>query len=183
MATDHQRYDEAMRKGAQFAWDNDWAEAIAQFEIARVEHPDDPVAHARLGQAYMELADYTDALRFYQQAARLDPTDVVTLGHVADVFERTGQHDQAARTYMAVAEIHLRARSLDRAISNWERAARLDPGLLGARQRLVIIYQKQGRLRDSIREHLALARIYQARRCSPGGRRLPGSTRPGYRQL
>ena len=163
MATDHQRYDEAMRKGAQFAWDNDWAEAIAQFEIGRVERPDDPVVHARLGQAYMELAEYTDSLRMYQQAARLDPTDVVMLGHVADVFERTGQLDQAARTCMAVAEIHLRDRSLDRAISNWERAAQLDPGLLGARQRLVIIYQKQGRLRDSIREHLALARIYQAR--------------------
>ncbi len=163
MAADHQRYDEAMRKGAQFAWDNDWAEAIAQFKIARIERPDDPVPPARLGQAYMELAEYTDALRFYQQAARLGPSDVVTLGHVADVFERTGQCDQAARTYMAVAELHLRDRSLDRAISNWERAARLDPGLLGARQRLVIIYQKQGRLSDSIREHLALARIYQAR--------------------
>jgi len=162
VAGSRRRYKEAMSSGAQYAWDNKWRQAIAQFEVARTEFPDDPIPYARLGQSHFELAEYDDALRHYQQAARLDPNDVVALGRIADVLERMGQLDEAARTYMAVAEAYLRNRQLDPAVSNWERATRLDSGLLSARQRLAIVYHKVGRTRDAIREHLALARIYQA---------------------
>ena len=163
MSGNRQRHEEAMSRGAQFAWDSDWRQAIEQFEIARSEFPDDPVPYIRIGQAYLESVEYDEALRFYQQAARLDPRNVVTLGRVADVLERSGQLGDAARVYLAVAEVHLKERSLDPAIANWERATRLDPNLLSARQRLALIYQRMGYTRDSIREHLALARIYQLR--------------------
>jgi tetratricopeptide (TPR) repeat protein len=161
VAGNRHRYEEALSRGAQSAWDSNWRGAIEQFEIARAEFPDQPVPYARLGQAYFELAQYDDALRYYQQAARLDPRDVVTLGRIADILERKGQLSEAARIYMAVAEVHLRDRDLNSAISNWERATRLDANLLGARQRLCLVYRRMGRIRESIREHLALARIYQ----------------------
>jgi tetratricopeptide (TPR) repeat protein len=152
-----------MRQGAQFAWDNRWREAIDLLEVARTEFPDDPIPYSRIGQAYFELNEFEQALRYYQQAARLNPNDVVALGRIADVLERLGRLDEAARTYMAVAEAYLRIREADRAISHWERAIRLDPGLLGAHQRLALIYRQRGRQRDSVREHLAIARIYQRR--------------------
>ncbi len=116
--------------------------------------------YARLGQAYFELAKYDDALRYYQQAARLDPRDVVTLGRIADILERKGQLGEAARIYMAVAEVHLKDRDLNSAISNWERATRLDPISSGPGSGSAYI-SPDGRIRESIREHLALARIYQ----------------------
>jgi tetratricopeptide (TPR) repeat protein len=152
-----------MRQGAQFAWDSRWREAIDLLEVARTEFPDDPIPYSRIGQAYFELSEFEQALRYYQQAARLNPNDIVALGRIADVLERLGRLDEAARTYMAVAEAYLRIREADRAISHWERAIRLDPGLLGAHQRLALIYRQRGRLRDSVREHLAIARIYQRR--------------------
>ena len=93
----------------------------------------------------------------------MNPQDTVTLGRIADILERKGQLVQAARTYMAVAESHLKRRELETALANWERATRLEPQLLGAHQRLALVYGKLGRLKDSIREHLALARIYQLR--------------------
>lgn len=161
MAGNRQRYQEAMRQGAQFAWDNRWREAIDLLEVARSEFPDDPVPYARIGQAYFELDELDQALRYYQQAARLNPNDVVALGRIADVLERLGRLEEAARTYMAVAEAYLRIRDADRAISHWERATRLCPGLLGAHQRLALIYQQRVRLQDAVREHLAIARIFQ----------------------
>jgi len=163
VAGNRQRYQEALNRGAQYAWDNDWRRAARHFEIARAEFPDDPTPFKRLGQTHFELNEYPNALRFYQQAARLDPTDVVTLGRIADVFERLGRIDEAALTYMAVAEAHIKSRDLDATVSHWERATRLDPNLVSARQRLALVYHRQGRIRESIREHLALARIYQAR--------------------
>lgn len=162
MAGNRQRYQEAMTRAAQFAWDSDWPKAIAEYKIARSEFPEDPLPYSHLGQAYFEMKDFDQALHHYQQAARLNPTDIVTLGRIADILERKGQLSQAARTYMAVAESHLKRRELDPAVSNWERATRLESDLLGAHQRLALVYQKQGRTRDSIREHLALARIYQS---------------------
>jgi tetratricopeptide (TPR) repeat protein len=150
-----------MKQGAQYAWDNDWHRAIEQFETARSEFPADPVPYARLGQIYVELSQLTEALRYYQQAARLDPRNLVTLGRVADILERQGKLDEAARLYMAIAEVHLKNRDLDSAIGNWERATRLDPNLLSARQRLALIYKRMGRTRSAVREYLALARIYQ----------------------
>lgn len=161
MAGNRQRYEEAMSRGAQFAWDSDWRRAIEQFEIARSELPDDPIPYSRLGQAYFGLEEYDQALRYYQQAARLDPRDVVTLGRIADIQERKGQLEEASRIYMAVAEAYLRERNLESAVGNWERATRLNPNLISARQRLALVYQRMGRSRDSVREHLALARIHQ----------------------
>ena len=122
-----------------------------------------PFPYSRIGQAYFELDEFDQALRYYQQAARLNPNDIVALGRIADVLERMGQLQGAARTYMAVAEAYLRARDADRAISNWSAPLALNPGLLGAHQRLALIYRQRGRQRDSVREHLAIARIYQGR--------------------
>lgn len=161
MAGNRHRYEDALSRGAHFAWDGEWQRSVEQFEIARSEFPDQPVPYARLGQAYYELEDFDNSLRHYQQAARLDPQNAATLGQIADILERKGQLADAARIYMAVAEVHLKDRDLNGAISSWERATHLDADLLGARQRLSLAYERTGRIRDSIREHLALARIYQ----------------------
>jgi tetratricopeptide (TPR) repeat protein len=163
VANDRQQFDQAMRVGAQHAWDNDWNAAIQQYQLARAEFPDDPLPYDHLGQAHYQLGEYAEALNWYVQAAKLNPMDVVAMGRIADLLERSGQLDQAARTYMAVAEAYLQKRDLGLAIANWERATRLDNNLIGARQRLAFVYHREGRLRESIREHLALARIHQSR--------------------
>ncbi|MBN1315108.1 MAG: tetratricopeptide repeat protein [Anaerolineales bacterium] len=163
MAGDRQRFQDAMRTGAQHAWDNDWSSAIVQFETARTEFPEEPAPYSHLGQAYFNLSQYEQALKNYQQSVRLDPTNISDLSRIADILERMGSLNQAAKTYMAVAEAHIKRHESEPAIDNWERASRLDPNLVSARQRLALVYYRQGRVRDSIREHLALARIHQSK--------------------
>jgi Tfp pilus assembly protein PilF len=103
------------------------------------------------------------ALESYKLAARYSRGDLRYLEKVADLQERLGQLGEAARTYMAAAELQLRQRELDEAIHNWQRAVRLAPELLGAHRRLAMVFQRQGNTRAAVREYLAIARAQQMR--------------------
>ena len=98
------------------------------------------------------------ALECYKLAARYSRGDVQYLTRVADIQERMGLLSEAGRTYMATGEVYLRKRDADAAISNWERAVRLEPNLLGAHQRLAMIFQRKNNTKAAVREYLAIAR-------------------------
>ncbi len=163
MEDNHARYEEALRRGHSYSWDQRWAEAIREFEEAISESSDEPAAYAGLGMAYFELGELDKSLKNYKQAARFSRGDMIYLRQVADVQERLGMVSEAGQTYMAIGEIQLKRKKLDEAVGNWLRAARLEPNLVGPHQRLAAVYQRQGLLRNAIREYLAIARIFQAR--------------------
>ncbi|GAB4269168.1 MAG: hypothetical protein Kow0080_12550 [Candidatus Promineifilaceae bacterium] len=162
MAKDRARYEEALNRGHTFIWDQKWDEAIAAFQAAIDEFPEEPAAYAGLGMAYLETNHLAEALENYKLAARYSRGDVIYLRQVADVQERLGQLSEAGKTYMAIGEIELNRRRLNEAMDNWHRAVRLEPGLLRAHQRLATIYKRQGVTRSAIREYLAIARILQS---------------------
>lgn len=163
MAGDRARYDRALSKGHSYCWDQQWLAAIEQFKLAAAEFPEEPAPHAGLGMAYVELGELKEALESYKLAARLSRGEVIYLRQVADVQERLGQAEAAGQTYMAMGEIQLRRGAQDDAAHNWNRAIHLAPNLLGAHQRLAHYYTQQGQPRAAIREHLAIARLLQAR--------------------
>jgi tetratricopeptide (TPR) repeat protein len=101
------------------------------------------------------------ALESYKLAARHSGGDLLYLRKVADMQERMGQLGEASRTYMAAGELLLKQRNLDDAIANWERSVRLDPNLLGAHQRLAMVFQRQNNVKAAVREYLAITRILQ----------------------
>jgi tetratricopeptide (TPR) repeat protein len=158
VAGNRARYAEAVRKGTEFNANAQWKEAIAAYRIAISEFPNQPEAYAGLGQACMGQKQLDRALECYKLAARYSRGDVQYLTKVADIQERMGQLSEAGRTYMAVGEVYLRKRDPDAAISNWERAVRLEPNLLGAHQRLAMIFQRKNNTKAAVREYLAIAR-------------------------
>lgn len=163
MADNRARYEEALRRGHSYSWDQRWSEAVLEFEKAVGEAEQEPAPYAGLGMAYLELGDLKKALENYKLAARYSGGDMIYLKHVADVQERLGQLRQAGQTYMALGEIQLRRKKLDDAVGNWLRAVRLEPNLIGGHQRLATVYQRQGLTSNAIREYLAIARIYYSR--------------------
>lgn len=163
MAGNRTRYEEALSRGHTFSWDQRWDEAVAEFEKAVAEFPEEPAPYAGIGMAAFETGKLAHALENYKLAARYSRGDVIYLRQVADVQERLGQLNEAGQTYMAIGEIHLRRSAIDQAVDNWHRAARLSPGLLGAHQRLARYHTQQGQVRPAIREYLAIARLFQAR--------------------
>ena len=149
--------------GQSYSWDQRWREAIEQFKVAADEFPEEPAPYAGLGMAYVELDELKEALESYKLAARLSRGEVIYLRQVADVQERLGQSEAAGQTYMAMGELQLKRGAHDDAAHNWNRAIHLAPNLLGAHQRLAHYYTQQGQARAAIREHLAIARLLQAR--------------------
>lgn len=163
MAGDRRRYEEALRRGARFLDDEQWKEAFRAYRIAVSEFPKEPVPYAGLGDACFGMKRMDRALELFKVAARYSRGDIFYLQKVADIQERLGQLDAAGRTYMAMGEIHLRRRQLDDAVNQWQRAIRLEPNLLGTHKRLAMVYQRQNKKRDAVREYLAIARILQMR--------------------
>ncbi len=161
MAKDRTKYQKAMRTGLAYNNAQRWQEAFGAFRVAIAEFPQEPAPYAGLGEACLGLKQLDRALECFKLAARYSQGDITYLKKVADIQERQGQLSEAGRTYMAIGEILLKMRKLDEAIGNWQRAIRLDPNLLGAHRRLAMVFQRQNKVRDAVREYLAIARILQ----------------------
>lgn len=159
MANDRARYEDALNRGHSYSWDQDWEQAIQEFETAVTEFPKEPAPYAGLGMAYLEMEQLDRALENYKLAARYSRGDIIYLRQVADVQERLGQLSEAGKTYMAIGEIELNRRKLNEAMDNWNRAVRLEPNLLRAHHRLASIYERQKAIPSAIREYLAIAHI------------------------
>jgi tetratricopeptide (TPR) repeat protein len=161
MAKDRTKYQKAMRTGLAYNHAQRWQEAFGAFRVAIAEFPQEPAPYAGLGEACLGLKQLNRALECFKLAARYSRGDITYLKKVADIQERQGQLSDAGRTYMAIGEILLKQRNLDEAIGNWQRAIRLDSNLLGAHRRLAMVFQRQNKIRDAVREYLAIARILQ----------------------
>lgn len=163
MAENQTLYERALRYGQVSIDEGQWEEAANAFKIAIRERPQAAEPYAGLGQALFNLKELEHALDCYKLASRYSNGHYDYLQKVADIQERLGQLSEASRTYMAAGEILLRQRRLDEAIANWQRAVRLEPGLLGAHQRLATVFQRQGNVKAAVREYLAIARSLQMR--------------------
>jgi tetratricopeptide (TPR) repeat protein len=161
VANDRARYEEALRQGLAYNLEEQWREAMPYFRAAIAEFPHEAMPYAGLGEACFGLKQLDRALDCYKLAARYSQGDMTYLKRVADLQERLGRLTDAGRTYLGVGELLLRRRQLDEAISNWERSIRLEPNLLGAHQRLAMVFQRQNNIKAAVREYLAIARILQ----------------------
>jgi tetratricopeptide (TPR) repeat protein len=154
-------FDQAMNQGHSAAWDQHWDRAIAAYTAALREIPDDPKALTSLGLALFQSDHFEEALRAYQRAATLTLGDPVAPEKCGEIFEQLGRLNEAAQTYLAVADMHLNRRDVDKAIDNWGRAIRLTPDNLNAHSRLARALEHNGRTREAVTEYLEVARLFQ----------------------
>jgi tetratricopeptide (TPR) repeat protein len=157
-------FDQAMRLGHSAAWDQQWDRAIAAYQSALKEFPDEPLALSSLGFALLQADKLDSALQFYQRAASFNPGDPVAPEKCGEIFERQGRLNEAAQTYLAVAEIHLRRRDVQKAMDNWNRVVRLTPDNLAAHSRLALAAERTGQTRQAVLEYIEVARIFQRAR-------------------
>src|SRR6266849_9202307 len=157
-------FDQAMRLGHSAAWDQQWDRAIALYREALAEFPDEPLALSSLGFALLQADKLDIALQLYQRAAALSPGDPVAPEKCGEIFERQGRLNEAAQTYLAVAEIHLKRRDVQKAMDNWNRVARLTPDNLAAHTRLALASERTGQTRQAVLEYIEVARIFQRAR-------------------
>ena len=150
-----------MNQGHSAAWDQEWERAANFYSTALDELPDHPQALSSLGLALFELQDYQSALQCYQKAVRISPEDPVPQEKIARIYERMGRLNEAVAASLQAAEMHLKARSADKAIDNWTRVLSLQPENPGVRTKLAAVYERMGRKDQAAGEYIALASIYQ----------------------
>lgn len=153
-----------MSRGHSAAWDQQWDKAIAYYRAALTEFPDETGALTALAFAFFQAEKLDEALATYQRAASLMPGDPVAPEKCGEIFERQGRVPEAAQTYLAVAEIHLQHRDVQKAIDNWGRVVRLTPDNLTARSRLALALERTSQNRAAAAEYVEVARIFQRAR-------------------
>lgn len=154
-------YQQAMNQGHSAAWDQLWERAAGFYRQALEEMPDSPLALTSLGLALFELQEYEEALRSYQKAAKLSPSDPLPIEKIAQIYERLGNIEPAQAAALRSAELYLRNREVNKALENWVRVTRLNPKNMQAHSRLALVYERLGRKLESVTEYLAIASLYQ----------------------
>ncbi len=164
MARNRKVFEEAMRAGANAAWDGKWDQAIEAYRRALAEFPRDVGALTSLGLACYGAGQLEAALESYQRASALAPDDPVLHERVGKTRERLGQGKEAAEAYLASAKCYLSQQEAPHlALECWKSAAHAWPDCLQAHAGLLQYYQGHGQVREAVRECLALARIYSVR--------------------
>lgn len=153
-----------MNRGHSAAWDQQWDKAIAYYRAALTEFPDDTAGLTALGFAFFQADRLDDALATYQRAATLMPGDPVAPEKCGEIFERQGRVNEAAQVYLAVAEIHIQHRDIQKAIDNWSRVVRLTPDNLNAHSRLALALERTNQNRAAALEYIEVARLFQRAR-------------------
>lgn len=161
MTGNQQVFHKAMNSGHSAAWDQHWDQAAKFYRQALEEFPEHPGALTSLGLALFEMGDMAGALQPYQRAAALSADDPAPQEKLAAIYEKQGQSAKAVQAAMLAAELHLKARDVDKSLQSWNNVVRLDPENRAAHTRLAMIYEKLGRKNEAVTEYIATASLLQ----------------------
>ncbi len=163
MAGNRAIYEEALRTAAARAWEQRWDEAIAAYERALAEFPDDPDALSGLGVVLSRMGRHEEALSALRRAVDKMPDNPVFQEQLARALEHAGQNQEAAQAYLRAADLHLQHQAWRIALARWKDAVRVDPQNVQAHANLLRFYLSQRNTEAALEEYCILARIYQAR--------------------
>ena len=156
-----ERFEKVMGQGHSEAWDQNWERAAFFYRQALDEIPNHPKAITSLALALYELKAYSEALTYYQQASKTAPDDPLPLEKTAECLELTGKTNEAVQAYMHSAELYIKNKEVEKAISTWEHVLILSPENLMAHSRLALVYERLGQKPEAIREYLSIAALLQ----------------------
>lgn len=156
-------YTDAIRKGHNAAWDGKWNHAIAEYQRALAEFPEDATVHLSLAHAQEEAGQLENALHECRIASKFQPHDPQPLVRAANLQEKLKLLSEAAGTYLAIADIYVSQKAMTKAVEMWQRSAALEPDRTDVHQRLAEAFERAGRQSQAAKEYIALARIYLKR--------------------
>ena len=156
-----EHFDKAMSQGHSAAWDQNWNQAAAFYRQALDEFPNHFKASSSLALALFELKAYDEALPYYQKACELQPEDPIPAERVSECLEFTGKANLAVAAYMRSAELYIKGKNVEKALSIWRKVLSLSPENIMAHSRLAIVSERLGQKAEAVREYLGIAALLQ----------------------
>jgi tetratricopeptide (TPR) repeat protein len=157
-------YQDAIKKGHNAAWDQQWQKAVVEYRRALVEVPNDANVRLSLAHALEESGQLESALQEYQHLAEDQPHDPAPLNRVAEILVKMRRPGEAAATYLSIAEMYVNQRLKSKeAIAAWTKAAELEPDRTDVHQRLAETFEQSAQRSLAAKEYLAIAEIYKRR--------------------
>jgi len=161
MAGNTDAFKKAMNDGHSAAWDQDWNKALAFYQAALVEFPQDAKALISLGMTLFELQRLEEALQAYYSVARLTPEDPIPFERIAVISERLGQLKTASQAAMQAADLYIKNHNVDKAIENWKVVTQITPENGQAHLNLAMVQTRLGKNTAAGMQYLALAAVLQ----------------------
>ena len=155
-------FEEAMRRGHNYAWAGEWDKAIEEYRRAVHESSEDPVAHTSLGLALLEAGRLREALGEYRTVGKLRPDDLAARRRIAEICKALGRVTEAAEAWESLALLYEERGAVDEALEAWQEVARSKPESEKALEELAEAHIFEAP-EDAAQEYLALARLAQAK--------------------
>ncbi len=152
-----------------------WAKAESAYVRALDDHPNYANTHHNLAGVYARRDDFTSALRHFETAHRLRPTDGgIQINH-GNTLIRAGRFNAARAVLLplvshdlfapqanaALGAVELYRQNPAAAVRHLERAITLNPNFNEARNNLAMAYEQSGRLNEAIDMYEIVLRAWQ----------------------
>jgi tetratricopeptide (TPR) repeat protein len=109
---------------------------------------------------YVQQGKYHAAIDEYKKILQAEPTDVTTLNTLGDLYVKTGNNQEAIRSFLLIAE-HYRAGSFNlKAIAMLKKVSKLDPDNVEIALKLAGLYAQQKLIVDARQQYLSVAESY-----------------------
>jgi tetratricopeptide (TPR) repeat protein len=109
---------------------------------------------------YVQQGKYHAAIDEYKKILQAEPTDVTTLNTLGDLYVKTGDNQEAIRSFLLIAE-HYRAGSFNlKAIAMLKKVSKLDPDNVEIALKLAGLYAQQKLIVDARQQYLSVAESY-----------------------
>ena len=115
------------------------------------------IAFERLAKVYLDDGFNSKAIAIYKKIAKLAPSELEPLEHLADLYVQQGVLSEARPLFLQLAEAHLKANQAPKAVEVLRRLIEIEPENSRVQMRLAELYNVMGLKAESAEAYLGSA--------------------------
>lgn len=115
------------------------------------------IAFERLAKVYLDDGFNSKAIAIYKKIAKLAPSELEPLEHLADLYVQQGVLSEARPLFLQLAEAHLKANQAPKAVEVLRRLIEIEPENSRVQMRLAELYNVMGLKTESAEAYVASA--------------------------
>lgn len=113
-------------------------------------------------EKYIAQGKYAAAIEEYESIVRTDPSDMMAVNTLGDLYTRAGKLDEAVHNFMRIAEGYRESGFTLKAIAMYKKISKLKPNDFDIIEKLAGLYTQQGLMVEARKQYLSVAENYLA---------------------